>query len=118
MKRSAVLVLFALLIVGSIGLWNGHPVSADGQTQGLWIFSDEISSLPARDTLVQRSAASGVTDLYLSVYHSPANSAGRLMYEDSDHRGSDRQGAGQRSGGVGGVWRHRLAGATAPIWPA
>ncbi len=84
MKRSAVLVLFALVIVGSIGLWNGHPVSADGHTQGLWIFSDEISSLSARDTLVQRSAASGVTDLYLSVYHSPANSDGRLMYEDGD----------------------------------
>ncbi len=84
MKRSTVLVLLVLVVLGTIGLSNGQPASADGQIQGLWIFSDEISTLVARDTLVQRSAASGVTDLYLSVYRSATNSAGRRMYEDSD----------------------------------
>ena len=72
MKRSIVMVLLVMVIFGSLGLWNGLPVSADAQVQGLWIFSDEISTLAARDTLVQRSAASGVTDLYLSVYRGRA----------------------------------------------
>ena len=84
MKRSIVMVLLVTVIFGSMGLWNGLPVSADAQVQGLWIFSDEISTLAAWDTLVQRSAASGVTDLYLSVYRTALNSAGRRMYEDSD----------------------------------
>ncbi len=53
-------------------------------THGVWVFSDEISTLAARDTLIQRSAASGVSDLYLSVYRSIPNSSGRRMAEDSD----------------------------------
>lgn len=52
-------------------------------TQALWVFSDAVTDLQARQTLVNRSAASGVTDLYLSVYAGAPNSAGRLMYEDS-----------------------------------
>ena len=84
MKRSTVVVLFLAVVLGSIGLWNARPVGADSQVQGVWVFSDEISAPANRDALVQRSAASGVTDLYLSVYHSPASSAGRLMYEDGD----------------------------------
>ena len=84
MKRSMVGLLVVMVALGSIGLWSGRPVSADAQVQGLWIFSDEISTLAARDTLVQRSTASGVTDLYLSVYRSGTNSAGRKMYEDGD----------------------------------
>ena len=84
MKRSMVLLLVVMVALGSVGLWNGRPVSADAQVQGLWIFSDEISTPAARDTLVQRSAASGVTDLYLSIYRSALNSAGRRMYQDGD----------------------------------
>ena len=84
MKRSMVWLLVVMVALGSMGLWSGRPVSADAQVQGLWIFSDEISTLAARDTLVQRSAASGVTDLYLSVYRGTPNNAGRLMYQDGD----------------------------------
>ncbi|MCB9131137.1 MAG: hypothetical protein H6647_09365 [Anaerolineales bacterium] len=84
MKRSTVVVLFLVVILASMGLSTAQPVRADSQVQGVWVFSDEVSALASRDALVQRSAASGVTDLYLSVYHSPASSAGRLMYEDGD----------------------------------
>ena len=79
MKRFMVFMLVAVVVLGS------HlPVSAEASVHALWIFSDEVSTPAARDTLVQRSAASGVTDLYLSVYRSALNSAGRRMYQDSD----------------------------------
>lgn len=84
MKRSLVCLLLVVVAFGSIGVWNDSSVNADAQVQALWVFSDEISVAAARDALVQRSAASGVTDLYLSVYRSDLNSAGRRMYEDSD----------------------------------
>ena len=84
MKRFMVFMLVAVAVLGSVGLWSHLPVSAEASVHALWIFSDEVSTPAARDTLVQRSAASGVTDLYLSVYRSALNSAGRRMYEDSD----------------------------------
>ena len=84
MKRSMVFMLVAVAVLGSVGLWSRLPVSAEASVHALWIFSDEVSTPAARDTLVQRSAASGVTDLYLSVYRSALNSAGRRMYQDSD----------------------------------
>jgi len=77
-------MLLAVVVLGSVGLWSRLPVSAEASVHALWIFSDEVSTPAARDTLVQRSVASGVTDLYLSVYRSALNSAGRRMYEDSD----------------------------------
>ncbi|MFZ2616814.1 MAG: hypothetical protein WA077_12555, partial [Anaerolineae bacterium] len=84
MKRLMVFMLVAVVVLGSVGLWSRLPVSAEASVHALWIFSDEVSTPAARDTLVQRSAASGVTDLYLSVYRSALNSAGRRMYQDSD----------------------------------
>jgi uncharacterized protein (TIGR03437 family) len=55
----------------------------------LWVDSASLASNPVTDpdaqqTLIQNSAASGVNMLYLSVYSSTANSAGLLMYENSD----------------------------------
>ncbi len=84
MKRSILLLVIAVVILESIGLSRGLPANAQASTQALWVFSNEVSTLAARDTLVQRSAAGGVTDLYLSVYRSTLNSAGRRMYEDGD----------------------------------
>jgi hypothetical protein len=58
--------------------------------QALWVYPDQgmgantITDPTARETLVANAAASDVTDLYVSVYQSTANSAGRLMYPDSD----------------------------------
>lgn len=84
MKHSLMFLLVALVAVGSIGLRGARPASANAQVKALWVFSDEISQPAARDTLVQRSAAGGVTDLYVSVYRSALNSAGRRMYQDAD----------------------------------
>ncbi|MEA3188333.1 MAG: hypothetical protein QOD99_2163 [Chthoniobacter sp.] len=56
-------------------------------TQAVWVFPSPSAPNPvtdptARQTLLTNAAASGVDVLYLSIYNSPANSAGRLMYED------------------------------------
>jgi len=69
--------------------------------QALWVFPDIMSTpmMPVdprdepnviadvslggqRDQLIARSAACGVDILYLSVFHSPGNEAGRLMHEE------------------------------------
>jgi hypothetical protein len=73
-------------------LWAFAAVVAMGAParQALWVYPDQGSSAntmtdpTARATLVENAAASDVTDLYVSVYQSTANSAGRLMYPDSD----------------------------------
>lgn len=58
--------------------------------QALWVYPDQgtgantMTDPTARETLVMNAAASDVTDLYVSVYQSTANSSGRLMYPDSD----------------------------------
>ena len=52
--------------------------------QAVWVFSDEISIQSKRETLIQRSADSGVDVLYVSVFQSPANASGRFMYPDDD----------------------------------
>ena len=63
--------------------------------QALWVYPDQSSSSGigapnsitdpgARALLVHNSAASDVTDLYVSVYQSTANAAGRQMYPDAD----------------------------------
>lgn len=55
---------------------------------GLWVFRnvvfDPVLGAGERLTLVQRSAASGVTDLYVSVYSSKLNSVGRRMFQEPD----------------------------------
>ncbi|MBP8108740.1 MAG: DUF4832 domain-containing protein, partial [Caldilineaceae bacterium] len=49
----------------------------------VWVFADEVSNSTARTQLVSRSAASGVNTLYVSVYSSTPNGAGRLMFDDT-----------------------------------
>jgi uncharacterized protein (TIGR03437 family) len=80
-------VLTLAAFVSSITLVE--PAAGQANLNALWVYS--VSSLPnpvtdltTRDTLVQNSSGSGVNMLYVSVYHSTPNSAGRYMYEDSD----------------------------------
>lgn len=60
-----------------------------GQKRGLWVFGDTvmpnpISTTEGRARLVNTSSASGITDIYLSVFRPTPNSSGRLMYETAD----------------------------------
>lgn len=73
--------LTASEIQAIVGAGSAGKIKPSSHT--LWVFSDEVTSSTARAQLVQRSADSGVNALYLSVLRSTANSAGRLMYEDS-----------------------------------
>jgi hypothetical protein len=57
-------------------------VRADATIQALWVFSDELTDPADRSALVERSASGGVTDLYISVYRSSANAAGRRLYDE------------------------------------
>jgi hypothetical protein len=74
-----------LVLMGAVVLQAGAPAR-----QALWVYPDQgtgantMTDPTARETLVMNAAASDVTDLYVSVYQSTANSAGRLMYPDSD----------------------------------
>lgn len=57
-------------------------------TQAVWVYPqpsglDPVADAPARRTMIENTAASDVTDLYVSVYQSTMNSAGRLMYPDA-----------------------------------
>jgi hypothetical protein len=57
-------------------------------TQAVWVFPspsvpNPVTDPTARQTLLANAAASGVDVLYLSIYNSAPNSAGRLMYEDA-----------------------------------
>ena len=57
-------------------------------TQALWVFpgssfANPVTDATARQMLVTNSAASGVGLLYLSVYSSTPNAAGRYMYDDA-----------------------------------
>jgi hypothetical protein len=79
-------MLRVLLILAGAGvLQAGLPAR-----QTLWVYPDRgtgantMTDPTARETLVESAAASDVTDLYVSVYQSTANSSGRLMYPDSD----------------------------------
>ena len=111
MRIQRTLILLLVVVVVGIGPLGGHMVRADDSTfQALWVFSDEVTDRKARRTLVQRSAATGVDALYLSVYQSTFNSSGRLMYEDSNIADLIRR--AHRKGIE--VW----AAYGAPDWPA
>ncbi|HTB14591.1 MAG TPA: hypothetical protein VK752_23630 [Bryobacteraceae bacterium] len=74
-----------MVLAGAAMLHAGAP-----SRQALWVYPDQgtgantMTDPTARAALVENAAASDVTDLYVSVYQSTANSAGRLMYPDSD----------------------------------
>src|ERR1700733_7782200 len=74
-----------MVVAGAAMVLTGAPAR-----QALWVYPDQgtgantMTDPTARETLVENASASDVTDLYVSVYQSTANSAGRLMYPDSD----------------------------------
>lgn len=78
-------MFLVLLVFVCAGLYAAAP-----PRQALWVYPDQatagntMTDPTARAALVDNSAASDVTDLYVSVYQSTPNSAGRLMYPDAD----------------------------------
>jgi hypothetical protein len=78
-----------LIALAAFGIYvSMSSVTFAATTECLWVFPG--SSLPnpvtdaaARQALVANSAASGVNLLYVSVYSSNPNSAGRYMYDDT-----------------------------------
>ncbi len=80
MNRS-VLTMLGIAFSASIQL------GARQLTQAVWVYpqpgSDPVADAAGRRLMVDRSAASDVTDLYVSVYQSTPNTSGRLMYPDS-----------------------------------
>ncbi len=78
-QRILTLIIFAFAVTTQLG--------ARQLTQAVWVYpqpgSDSVADAPARRTMIDNTAASDVTDLYVSVYQSTMNSAGRLMYPDA-----------------------------------
>jgi len=83
---AALLMVLALII----SLQTAQAIVAPQPIEhAIWVFAPAgpahpISDSTSRQALIDNSAASHVTTLYLSVYRSTPNSAGRYMYEDSD----------------------------------
>ena len=77
-------LLFTML---SITLVAGLQLGARQLTQAVWVYpqqsADPVADPVARETMIKNTAASGVTDLYVSVYQSTPNAAGRLMSADA-----------------------------------
>lgn len=77
------------MALATFGTCVASPNTASAATtQALWVFpgpsfANPVTDATARQTLVTNSAASGLSLLYVSVYSSTPNSAGRYMYEDA-----------------------------------
>jgi hypothetical protein len=74
------------LIVCALGFLIDVQASS-AMDQALWVWPDATSGTPITDpagrkALVTNASASGVTALFVSVYHSTKNSAGRYMLDD------------------------------------
>ena len=82
-SRTTFILLLISTIMTTITLLQPRPLYAAPRDRAVWVFSDEVTNATDRLTLVQRSAASGVTDLYVSVYQPTPNAAGRLMFDDA-----------------------------------
>lgn len=52
--------------------------------KAVWLYTDQITSPPAWQDLVNQSIASGINTIYLNVYQSVPNDSGRLMYGDGN----------------------------------
>ena len=83
------LVSILLLVAACCGSVPASATFVAPTPNALWVYSDPADPNPfseamARQTLVNNSAASNVTMLYISVYRSTPNTNGRYMYEDAD----------------------------------
>lgn len=86
MKRNLGIIAAIMTLSGAI-----HTVEAagPGNINALWVYKvsslpNAVTDAPTRTTLMHNSAASGVNMLYVAVYSSTKNSAGRYMYDDND----------------------------------
>jgi hypothetical protein len=66
-----------------------RSAAVPAKVNAVWVYSvsslpNPVTDAPTRAALVQDSSASGANMLYVSVYRSTPNSAGRYMYADSD----------------------------------
>jgi uncharacterized protein (TIGR03437 family) len=78
-----IIVTLALAISAIPALAN----SSSAQTNALWVYSvsslpNAVTDAPTRSTLIQNGSASGVNMLYVSVYSSTPNSAGRYLFDE------------------------------------
>ena len=78
-QRILTLLVFALSLA--------IQLDARQLTQAVWVYpqqsADPVADSIARRTMIENTAAGDVTDLYVSVYQSNPNAAGRLMYPDA-----------------------------------
>lgn len=77
-------VLLALMLSIGVGTASGTAP----QKQTLWVFPSPSAPNPVTDTsarqvLIANAAATGIAELYVSVYSSTPNSAGRYMYDEA-----------------------------------
>ncbi len=73
--------------VGGCGLpVSSFPTPSEPLVQALWVWSASgaMDGPLGRQTLIERSAASGVNVLLMSLYRSTPNASGRLLYEDAE----------------------------------
>ena len=66
-----------------------NPLGARQLTQAVWVYPqqgapDPVADPAARQAMIENTSAAGVTDLYVSVYQSNPNKAGRLLYAEPD----------------------------------
>lgn len=71
------------------GAFQTAKAAPTGNINALWVYKvsslpNAVTDVPTRNTLMHNSAASGVNMLYVAIYSSTKNNAGRYMYDDSD----------------------------------
>src|ERR1700722_13207061 len=76
--------MLAILLASAM---NCRSAGASG-VNALWVYSvaslpNPVTDSPTRNALIQNSSASGVNAIYVAVYSSTANSAGRLLYAEN-----------------------------------
>jgi uncharacterized protein (TIGR03437 family) len=76
--------MLAILLASAL---NCQSANASG-VNALWVYSvaslpNPVTDSPTRNALIQNSSASSVNAIYVAVYSSTANSAGRLLYNEN-----------------------------------
>ena len=74
--------LAVILLLGVVAA-RGGPLK-----QTMWVFPspsgpNPVTNVSARQTLIANAAATGIAQMYVSVYSPNPNSAGRLMYDET-----------------------------------
>ncbi len=85
LRPELVLLMMAML---SAAVQSAQAASL-GSINALWVYKagslpNAVTDQATRNTLIQNGSASGVNMLYVAVYGSTPNSAGRYMYDDGD----------------------------------